>query len=138
MVKKWFVKAFVLTFLFVTIAGSLWLWGAVHYVYSKGDRAGYVQKFSNKGWLIKTWEGELAMVNLPGAMPEIFYFSVRNPAAVEEIRRALGQRIVLEYNEHRFLPPRVFGDTRYFITKVRGIEDAPTPATSAVPAKAPH
>ena len=53
-------------------------WSALHVTYSQGDRAGFVQKFSKKGWLCKTWEGQIAMANLPGTTPEMFNFSVRS------------------------------------------------------------
>ena len=45
---------------------------------STGERAGWVQKFSNKGWICKTWEGELAMVSMPGVAPEKFLFTIRD------------------------------------------------------------
>ncbi|MGZ9076524.1 MAG: hypothetical protein ACXW13_12200, partial [Burkholderiaceae bacterium] len=48
--------------------------------YSTGERAGWVQKLSRKGWLCKTWEGEMAMVSMPGAIPEKFLFTVRDDA----------------------------------------------------------
>lgn len=130
MLKKWLIKTVFLGTLLVVAIGSLWIWGALNYTYSSGDRAGYVQKFSKKGWLIKTWEGELAMVNLPGAMPEIFHFSVRDPEAVEQIRASLGRRVVLEYEERRFLPPHIFGDTNYFVSSVKTVEGAPAPSHS--------
>ena len=44
---------------------ALYFWAALSWSYSSGERAGWVQKLSNKGWLCKTWEGELALVSLP-------------------------------------------------------------------------
>jgi hypothetical protein len=108
--------------------GALWFWGSLTYVYSSGERAGYIQKISRKGWVIKTWEGELAMVNIPGAMQEKFYFTVRNKAVAQEIQKAVGQRVVLTYEEHRGLPGRLFGDTPYFVTKIQSVStDTPRP-----------
>ena len=89
---------------------------ALHFNYSEGERAGYVQKFSRKGWLCKTWEGELAMVNLPGAMPEIFRFSVRDDAVAAQINASLGRRVRLHYEQHKGIPTSCFGETEYFVT----------------------
>lgn len=100
---------------------ALWSWVSLHYVYSTGERAGFVQKFSKRGWLFKTWEGELAMVNLPGAMPEIFYFTVRDEKIVSSVESTMGNRVVLTYNQHRGVPPRIFGDTPYFVNRVRPV-----------------
>ncbi|MFN7963666.1 MAG: hypothetical protein U0002_20560 [Thermoanaerobaculia bacterium] len=97
----------------------LYLWAALSWSFSEGQRAGYVQKFSRKGWVCKTWEGELAMVNLPGTAPEIFRFSVRNDAVAEKINQALGNRVVLSYQQHLGLPTDCFGETSYFVVDVR-------------------
>jgi hypothetical protein len=100
----------------------LYTWSALHLSYSEGERAGYVQKFSHKGWICKTWEGELAMVNLPGAMPEIFAFTVRDPRVAEQVNQTLGQRVALHYEQHKGVPTSCFGETDYFVTGVRGTE----------------
>ena len=94
---------------------------ALHYSYSSGDRAGYVQKFSRKGWVCKTWEGELAMVNLPGAMPQMFPFTVRDEKVAADINRQMGDRVVLSYQQHLGLPG-CFGETEYFVTGVRRVQ----------------
>ena len=97
---------------------ALYVWIALNFDYSEGERAGYLQKFSSKGWICKTWEGELAMVNLPGAMPEIFRFSVRDDAVAERLSKVAGQRVRLHYEQHRGLPTSCFGETDYFVTAV--------------------
>lgn len=108
----------------VSILGcALWVWGALAFVYSHGERAGYVQKFSRRGWIIKTWEGELAMVNLPGATTEIFPFSIREAEVAQQLQATMGQRVVLSYNQHRGLPPGLFGDTSYFVVEVRPVDE---------------
>lgn len=86
-----------------------------HWSYSTGDRAGWLQKFSRKGWICKTWEGELAMVSMPGTMSEKFYFTVHDAQVAEGLRKAMGQRIDLQYEEKVGLPGSCFGDTRYFV-----------------------
>jgi hypothetical protein len=100
---------------------ALYVWATLAYSYSSGERAGYVQKFSHKGWLCKTWEGELAMVNLPGAMPEIFRFTVRDGAVAARLNQTMGQRVALHYEQHQGVPTSCFGDTEYFVTEVRPV-----------------
>ncbi|RPH55277.1 hypothetical protein EHM82_05585 [bacterium] len=100
---------------------ALYVWIALSLDYSEGERAGYVQKFSRKGWICKTWEGELAMVNLPGAMPEIFRFTVRDDAVAERINQNMGQRVRLHYEQHMGIPTTCFGETDYFVTDVERV-----------------
>ncbi len=123
----------------VTIVTAGWLWVSLKYVYSSGERAGYVQKFSRKGWIIKTWEGDLAMVNLPGAMSERFAFTVRNEEIAKQISESMGQRVVIKYDQHRFLPGTTFGETEYFVVSVRREpnENDPAPARAAEGVAAP-
>jgi hypothetical protein len=97
---------------------ALYVWSTLHLNYSDGERAGYVQKFSRKGWICKTWEGELAMVNLPGTMPQIFNFSVRDAAVAGRLNKTLGQRVRLHYEQHKGVPSACFGETEYFVTQV--------------------
>jgi hypothetical protein len=111
---------------------ALYTWAALRISYSEGDRAGYVQKFSRKGWLCKTWEGELAMVNLPGTMPEVFAFTVRDDGVAARLNETLGQRVVITYEEHRGIPTQCFGETGYFVTGVRALEGV-TPAAPPAP-----
>jgi len=109
--------------LFIVLAVlALYTWAALGISYSEGDRAGYVQKFSRKGWICKTWEGELAMVNLPGSMPEVFAFTVRDDTVAARLNETLGQRVVITYQEHRGIPTHCFGETGYFVTGVRSLE----------------
>jgi hypothetical protein len=99
---------------------ALWSWVTLGYAYSRGERAGFVQKLSKKGWLCKTWEGELAMVNLPGSVtPQIFNFTVRSDSIAQIIETDLGKRVSLTYEEHRGIPTSCFGETDYFVTNVR-------------------
>jgi hypothetical protein len=96
----------------------LYTWLALTFNYSEGERAGFVQKFSRKGWICKTWEGELAMVNLPGAMPQIFRFTVRDDAVAARVNQTLGKRVRLHYEQHKGLPTSCFGETDFFVTGV--------------------
>jgi hypothetical protein len=99
-------------------ATALYLWAAANFTYSTGERAGYVQKFSKKGWICKTWEGELAMASLPGAIPELFAFSLHDDAVAAEINKSLGSRVTLQYEQHLGLPS-CFGETSYWVTSAR-------------------
>jgi hypothetical protein len=101
---------------------AIWTWIALSWTYSEGDRAGYVQKFSKKGWLCKTWEGELSMVNIPGAAQERWEFSVRDDSIAEVIKRNMGDRVSLTYQEKRGIPSSCFGETNYFVTGVRRVQ----------------
>jgi hypothetical protein len=101
----------------VLFTGYIWL--ALHWSYSEGERAGFMQKLSKKGWICKSWEGELSLVALPGAAPEKFLFTVREDAVAAKINQQVGQRVALIYEEHRGLPTTCFGDTEYFVTDVK-------------------
>ena len=101
---------------------TAWSWATLSYAYSTGERAGYAQKLSEKGWLCKTWEGELAMANLPGVMPEIFKFSVRNDSIAHLIEKNLGKRVSVSYSQHRGVPTSCFAETEYYITNMRIVE----------------
>jgi hypothetical protein len=102
-----------------------WSWIALTYTYSSGERAGYVQKFSDKGWVCKTWEGELSMVNVPGAAQEKWQFSVRNDSVARVIHQTMGNKVSLSYEEHRGVPTSCFGETQYFVTGVRQVHEPP-------------
>jgi hypothetical protein len=129
--------------LVLLVAAYFWL--ALQWSYSSGERAGWVQKFSKKGWICKTWEGELALVSLPGSSVEKFYFTVHNDAVAAEVSAATGKRVTLHYEEKVGLPTTCFGETRHFVTKVTATTDipigpgvvVPTPAAPAPSASAP-
>ena len=55
---------------FLALLFAAYCYIVLHWSYSTGERAGWVQKLSHKGWLCKTWEGEMAMVSMPGTTPE--------------------------------------------------------------------
>jgi hypothetical protein len=108
-----------LVLLVVPVVGtSLWIWISLGYTYAMGERAGYIQKISKKGWLCKTWEGELAMANLPGTMPQIFTFTVRSDSVAHVIEQNAGKQVSLTYEQHRGVPTTCFGETEYFVTGV--------------------
>ena len=97
-------------------------YGALHWTYSSGERVGYIQKFSHKGWLCKTWEGELTMSPVPGAIPEKFFFTVRDDAVAQQLNQGLGKRVSLSYQQHKGVPTACFGETEFFIVKAKFLE----------------
>jgi hypothetical protein len=129
------LRYFLIALFGLLAAVAAWTWFTLHWTYSEGERAGYVQKFSSKGWLCKTWEGEIAMVTMPGAIPEKFAFTVRDDGVARRINDLAGRRVVLGYAQHPFVPFSCFGDTEYFVTGARPVEE--TPATAPVPSLVP-
>jgi hypothetical protein len=127
----------------------------LNWSYSSGERAGWVQQFSKRGWICKTWEGEMAMVTMPGSTPEKFLFTVWDDGVAEQINRVMGKRVTLHYEQKIGLPTTCFGETRHFVTGVMAVDEiplapgivvpvpgkaapaAPSPATSPAPPSAP-
>jgi hypothetical protein len=103
--------------------------------YSSGERAGWVQKLSSKGWLCKTWEGEMAMVSMPGTTTEKFFFTVWDDGVAEQINKVMGKRVSLHYEEKVGIPTNCFGETRYYVTKVTAVEEIPLAPGVVVPTK---
>ena len=115
------------TSLLLVLAGLLVLFAfyvyiALHWSYSEGERAGFLQKISYKGWVCKTWEGELSLVAIPGAAPEKFLFTVRDDEVAKLVNAAAGKRVTLNYEQHKGLPSSCFGETDYFVVGVTVIE----------------
>ncbi|MBT1072665.1 hypothetical protein [Pelotalea chapellei] len=115
--SKGFMWGGILIVLIVAGCG-LYTWITLNWSFSSGERAGYVQKFSHKGWLCKTWEGELQMIPVPGSIPEKFLFSVRDDAIAQKINASMGKRVSLHYEQHKGVPTQCFGETEYYVTNV--------------------
>jgi len=103
--------------------------------YSSGERAGWVQKLSSKGWLCKTWEGEMAMVSMPGTTTEKFHFTVWDEDIAEQINKVMGKRVSLHYEEKKGIPTSCFGETRYYVTSVSVVDEIPLAPGIVVPAQ---
>lgn len=101
------------------VALGLYTLAALGWSYSDGERAGVLQKFSHKGWVCKTYEGELALYVVPGVAPTIWEFTVRDPAVADRLNAALGKHVSLHYEEHRGLPTSCLGQTAYFVDDVK-------------------
>jgi hypothetical protein len=124
----------VLILLLLVIGGAaLWTWLTLAWAYSDGERAGVLQKFSRKGWLCKTQEGELAQYVVAGVSPQIWLFSVRDKAVAAQLDKAVGERVQLHYTEHPGVPTACFADTRYFVDRVTIRDDTPVNPPAASP-----
>ncbi len=102
---------------------AFYTWAALTWVYSSGERAGYVQKFSEKGYLCKTFEGELVLVSMPGTQAEKFMFTVKSAAMAKKINESLGKRVRITYEEHKGIPSSCFGETAYFVQDVQLLDN---------------
>ncbi len=101
---------------------SLYTWATLQWVYSSGERAGYVQKFSLKGYVCKTWEGEIVLVSMPGTQAEKFSFTVKDAATAKKVNDSLGKRVKLHYEEHKGVPTSCFGETPFYVNEIRVLE----------------
>lgn len=113
------LKMFIWVLLIPILLAALYTWAALTWVYSSGERAGYVQKFSEKGYLCKTFEGELVLVSMPGTQAEKFFFTVKDRVMAKKINDSLGKRVRLTYEEHKGIPTSCFGETGYFVQDVQ-------------------
>ena len=142
--RNWAAIAFLVIVVIPLTAAALWTWAALSFSYAKGERAGVVQKISKKGWVCKTWEGELQMAPQQGTFtPQLFEFSVRNDSIADAIRATIGERVSLSYEQHQGVPTTCFAETPYYIVGVQavGVPAAPAPAAAppavSVPVPAP-
>jgi len=120
--KTKLITGMILTLAVILGGFVLYIFAALHITYSEGDRSGLLQKFSRKGWVCKTWEGELALSYLPGVAPVLWYFSVRDEATAMKVNEGLGKKVVLHYSEHHGLPTDCFGETANFVDGMRVVE----------------
>jgi hypothetical protein len=111
----------------IAIVVFAYFWVALNWNYSTGERAGWIQKFSKKGWFCKTWEGEV------GAIPEKFYFTVWDDAVAGELNKVMGKRVSLHYQEKVGLPTSCFGETRHYVTRVTAVGEIPVVPGIVVP-----
>jgi hypothetical protein len=131
--RNWKITAVLFLVVLPLAAFALWVTVALSFSYANGERAGFVQKLSNKGWVCKTWEGELALANGPNVMPEIFRFTVRDDKVAETINNSLGKQVKLSYEQHKGVPTQCFGETEYFVTAIDVLGGSVPAASGAVP-----
>ena len=106
-----FGRFVVILLVLVLVIGALWTWFSLSWAYSEGERAGILQKFSNKGWICKTYEGELALYVVGGVAPQLWYFSARDDKVAEQLAGAVGSQVRIHYTEHRGVPTSCFAET---------------------------
>ncbi|MFT3663900.1 hypothetical protein [Piscinibacter sp.] len=129
------MKTVVIAIVALVALVTAWFAFALNWSYASGERAGWVQKFSKRGWICKTWEGELALVSLPGSSVEKFNFTVHDDALAHEISAAMGKRVSLHYEEKVGLPTSCFGETRFFVNKIVEATDIPLGPGVVLPAQ---
>lgn len=116
------IKIVVVVILAAVVLCAGYVMVVLNWSYSKGERIGYVQKFSEKGWLCKTWEGELQMLPVPGAIPEKFLFSVRDKSVIDKINSSMGKKVSLFYEQHKGIPTTCFGESEHFAVDAKTLE----------------
>ncbi len=116
------IKIFIILLLAMVVITAGYLTFVLNWSFSKGDRVGVVQKLSEKGWLCKTWEGELMMLPVQGMVPERFLFSVRDKALVNKINSSVGKRVSITYEQHKGIPTTCFGETEYFAVDIKTVQ----------------
>jgi hypothetical protein len=121
-IRRNMVKLTLLLVAVVILFCSAYMMIVLKWSYSKGERIGYIQKFSEKGWLCKTWEGELQMLPVPGVVPEKFLFSVRDKTVINKINSSMGKRVSIYYEQHKGIPTSCFGESEYFAVNARVLE----------------
>ncbi|MET0535902.1 MAG: hypothetical protein ABW171_16920 [Steroidobacter sp.] len=112
--RRWLLRLAIFVPLIALLLVGLWVWFSLHWPYSEGERAGVLQKFSRKGWICKTYEGELALYVVGGVAPQIWNFSTRDPELAKQLSSNVGRQIRLHYTEHRGVPSQCFAETPYF------------------------
>jgi hypothetical protein len=118
------LRRFLLALVVLILLLAVYFYAALHWSYSTGERAGWIQKLSDKGWICKTWEGELALVSIPGTSSvEKFAFTVRDPEVAASLTRVMGKRVSVHYEQKVGLPTSCFGETRYYVTGVSEASD---------------
>jgi hypothetical protein len=122
------IRVLLVLLVLIGVGIGLWTWLTLAWSYSDGERAGVLQKFSHRGWLCKTQEGELALYVVTGIAPTIWEFSVRDPNTAEQLNKAVGHRVQLHYTEHPGVPTACFGDTRYYVDRVTVVDNPPNAA----------
>jgi hypothetical protein len=129
------IKSIVAAVFALLVVAAGYVLVVTYWSYSSGERAGWVQKFSTKGWLCKTWEGEMAMVSMPGTTADKFFFTVWDDEIAAQINKVMGKRVSLHYEEKVGIPTSCFGETRYYVNKVTAVEEIQLAPGVVVPTK---
>lgn len=107
----------------VVIILAIFIYWRYFYTYSEGYRAGLLQKFSSKGTIFKTYEGEIILSSISSTRDvaiasEKFYFTLKNKALVRQFDMMQGQNVIVHYKQKN--APLFFrGDSEYLVDSVR-------------------
>lgn len=98
------MRWFFIVFIILLIAGGGYGYWKFNFVYSEGYREGILNKYSTKGLIFKTNEGEMLM---PGTIPTMnqlsnnyFYFSATDKKVNEALKEAAGKKIKVHYIQY--------------------------------------
>ena len=116
--RRWLLIVLAVFVVAPALAFTVKAGAALKFSYSSGKRAGLLQKFSKKGWICKTWEGEILTTQIAGAVPEKFAFTTRSDSIADLLNKYIGQPVVVDYEQHKGVPTTCFGDTEYFVVGV--------------------
>ena len=107
----------------IVISLAVFIYFKYFFTYSEGYRAGLLQKFSNKGMIFKTYEGEMILSSVASTSEvalasEKFLFSVTNKDIVRQFDTLQGRNVIVHYDEKRGV---LFwrGDSRYLVDSVK-------------------
>lgn len=116
-------KIFTIVLLLILAALALFIWWNYYYTYSDGSRSGLLQKFSRRGNLFKTYEGEMILNSVRGnanapVASEKFFFTVMDDGVAKKLQDLQGRSVTLFYKEKK---STVFwrGDSPYIVDSVR-------------------
>ena len=110
-------------FILVVVGFGIYVYWKYYFTYSSGNRFGLLQKFSSKGNVFKTYEGEMILSSVRGnynvpLASEKFYFSVTKKNVADQLMNIQGKNITVHYREkHGTLPWQ--GDTKYIVDSVQ-------------------
>ena len=109
-------KILVYGILAIVLASSAYIAALYYATFSDGIRTGELIKFSHKGYIFKTWEGELSQ-GLSGSQKFAFSVMDNQPEVIEQMKANQGKFVKIEYIE-RYGTFSWWGETNYYITKV--------------------
>lgn len=118
-----FGRIITITVLLLLFGTSLFIWWRYYYTYSDGYRYGLLQKFSHRGKMFKTYEGEMILSSIRGnanvpLASEKFYFSVTDDKVAQQMMNLQGHEVTVQYKEKN---SAVFwrGDSQYIVDSIR-------------------